>query len=617
MPDRRRFIQYLGAATGSTLLSRAAPAAARAPQPALGFAGLRHGLDEHHHLPEGYVADVLLRWGDVVTGAPAPWAPPLEQAGEQSRRFGYNNDFIAYLPLPGGGSRHGLLCVNHEYTNPRFMWPGLNLLKLRAQMTRERTAVEMAAIGHSVVEIGLEGGRWRALRGRYNRRITMDTPVGLSGPAAGHARLVTRADPSGRRARGILNPCAGGKTPWGTVLVAEENFNFVFGGALASASERLNHARYLVGSQNGYPWWPAHFSRFDLAHEPHEPNRFGWVVEIDPFAPDTDPVKRTALGRFKHEAASCVLAADGRVVVYSGDDAQFEYLYRYVSREPYRPGEPAAHARLLDEGDLYVARFFDDGRLEWLRLRYGDGPLTPANGFHDQGEVLIETRRAADLLGATRLDRPEDVEASPVDGVVYAMLTNNTRRAADELDAANPRAHNHFGHVLRLLPPGAPGTGVDHAARSFRWEHFVLAGNPADPAHRADYPGRTGDGGWFVAPDNCAFDPAGRLWIASDQGRDWPRTGMADGLWATRRDASDRYDFRRFFRAPVGAEVCGPEFTPDGCTLFLAVQHPGVDGVPGGSYDAPGTRWPDFVSGQPPRPSVLAIRREDGAEIGS
>jgi len=309
--------------------------------------------------------------------------------------------------------------------------------------------------------------------------------------------------------------------------------------------------------------------------------------------------------------------ADGRVVVYSGDDEAFEYLYRFVSSRPYNPTQREANANLLDDGELFVARFYDDGRLQWQRLQFGDGPLTPANGFSDQGDVLIETRRAADLLGATRLDRPEDVEANPSDGSVYALLTNNTSRHADELDGANPRSHNRFGHILRLLPPGAPGLSVEHAAAEFRWEIFVLAGNPAEPSHHAHYPGPTDSGGWFVTPDNCAFDPHGRIWIASDQGRAWPATGFADGLWACAAGAQGSFDFRRFFQAPIGAEVCGPEFTPDGHTLFLAIQHPGVDGLVGSDYRNPATRWPDFDTAMPPRPSVIAVTHTDDKVIGS
>lgn len=620
VPTRRHFIRYLSAslAAGAGLPLSAAGRAASADVD--WFPPLPPRSDANHHLPPGYRADILLRWGDLLGGTDdIDWDPPSMSAAEQAQRFGYNNDFLAYMPLPRGSdnSAHGLLCVNHEYTNTRFMWPDIELLTAARAMTAERTAVEQAAIGHTVVEIAFRDGRWQPLAGRFNRRLTATSAVRISGPAAGHARLRTSADPHGHTANGILNACSGGKTPWGTVLIAEENFQLYFQGNCDDARERRNHARYGVGSSRTYSWWSKHDRRFSVSAEPHEPNRFGWVVEIDPYDPARQPVKRTALGRFKHEAATCALNNDGRVVVYSGDDQAFEYLYRFVSTQRFQSDQPDHNRDLLDDGVLSVARFHADGTLEWLDLVHGNGPLTASNDFHDQGDVMIETRRAADLLGATRLDRPEDVETNPADGTVYAMLTGNPARHADLLDAANPRTNNRFGHVLRLFPPGAPGAQVAHAARAFRWELFLLAGDPAAASHNAFYPGATPENSWLAAPDNCAFDPQGRLWIASDQGRNWRETGFSDGLWACLPAADGQFEFRRFFSAPIGAEVCGPEFTPDGRHLFLAVQHPGVDGLLRSSYTEPATRWPDFDAALPPRPSVLAIRRRDGRTVGS
>ena len=616
MPTRRDFIHFL-------CLSAALPAATRswANPPsgaALRFAAQTSLADATHHVPPGYRAQILLRWGDALLDGETPWSPASQQAAEQARRFGYNNDFVAFLPLPAGSdsSTHGLLCVNHEYTNPHLMWPGLTRSAIARGMNADRTAIELAAIGHSVAEIRFDGRTWAVTRGRYNRRVTADSGAALSGPARGHRRLRTREDTDGTRVAGILNPCGGGKTPWGTVLIAEENFDVAFSGRSADPREARNHARYRVGGRRGYAWWANYHERYRLDRAPCEPNRYGWVVEIDPYEPDVAPRKLTALGRFKHEAATCALTPQGRLVVYSGDDAQFEYLYRYVSRGRFDPVNRAANRALLDDGELAVARFHADGRLAWIPLRHGSGALTAANGFEDQGDVLIEARRAADLVGATRLDRPEDVETNPVDGSVYVMLTNNTARTADAIDAANPRAHSRHGHILRLLPPGAPGTRVDHAADEFAWSVFALAGNPADPTHGADYPGATGASDWFTCPDNCAFDPTGRLWIATDQGAAWRTNGIADGLWVWGRDERNQAVFKRFLRAPFGAEVCGPEFTPDGRTLFLAIQHPGADGLPGTGYDNPATRWPDFDPTLPPRPAVLAIRREDGGLIG-
>jgi secreted PhoX family phosphatase len=619
--DRRSFLGYLGAATVSGLaggIQRTVSAAEDPGVSSLTFAEVARGVDGTHHVPPGYRAEVLLRWGDPLHEDLGPWAAGVTVPASQSRRFGYNNDFIAFMPLPRGSaaSDHGLLCVNHEYANVRFMWPGTNRANVLWVMDRERVVAEAAALGHSVVEVRRSADGWRVVHGRYNRRITADSPVAISGPAAGHVRMRARTDDTGTRVAGILFPCGGGKTPWGTVLIAEENFNLYFSGVTHDKVERRNHKRYGVGSWALFQWWAKHFERFRIDRDPTEANRFGWIVELDPYDPSLPPVKRTALGRFKHEAAACVLDRDGRVVIYSGDDEPFEYLYKFVSRDRFDPGDRRANVDLLDHGSLYVARFEDGGRVRWIELVSGRGGLTPENGFHDQADVLIETRRAADLAGATRMDRPEDVESNPRSGIVYVMLTSNAARKPGDVDGPNPRAPNRHGHIISLIPPGAPGPEVDHAADEFRWEVLLLAGDPNNTAHGARYPVPVSSDGWFVSPDNCAFDRRGRLWIATDQGHGWPANGFADGLWACDLEGPGRGLTRCFFRAPIGAEVCGPEFTPDGKTLFLAIQHPGIDGVPGADFSNPGTRWPDFTPGVPPRPSVLAITRVDGGEIG-
>lgn len=597
---------------GSTILSRPAEAAAGAST--LTFKELPHGYDEQFHVAEGHDAQVLIRWGDAVE-ADAPAFDPLNQtAAAQAKQFGYNNDYIGFLPLPKGStteSEHGLLCVNHEYTNTELMFPGLTAEDAQAKLTREQADIELAAHGHSVIEIKRVDGRWTVVQGSpFNRRITaLATEMELTGPAAGHDRLRTSADPTGRRVIGTLNNCAGGTTPWGTVLIAEENFHQYFGGDPAGGPEAINHARVGIKGKPEYAWFKYH-DRFDVEKEPNEPNRFGWMVEIDPYDPTSTPKKRTALGRFKHEGATVTVAEDGTVVAYSGDDERFDYVYRFVASRKFDASAPEANRDILDDGVLSVARFNADGTLSWLPLVHGQGPLTAANGFRDQGDVLIETRRAADLLGATPMDRPEDVETNPVTGVVYVMLTNNTKRKDDQVDGANPRAKNAHGHVLEMIPPGPRGRR-DHTADTYTWEVMIRAGNPAKVEDGAAYgPGVSADG-WLSCPDNCAFDGKGRLWIATDGA---PKAGLADGVWATDVEGAGRAVTRHFLRTPKGAELCGPVFTPDDRSFFCAVQHPGEE--KGATFAAPATRWPDFDPAMPVRPSVVVVTRKDGRAIG-
>lgn len=388
------------------------------------------------------------------------------------------------------------------------------------------------------------------------------------------------------------------------MLTTEENFNFYFGGNAAKHPQQAHLKRYGIPGAPLQSWFK-YVDRFDIAKEPNESNRFGWIVEIDPYDPKSVPVKRTALGRFKHEGAATAVAPDGRLVVFSGDDQTFEYVYRFVSRDKVDLGHPEGNRDLLDHGTLSVARFEDDGRLLWLPLVFGEGPLTAKNGFQGQADVLIETRRAADLLGATPMDRPEDVEVNPVDGKVYVVLTNNRDRLPKgsptpkkEINAANPRPKNGFGHILELV-----ASGGDHSAAEARWDFFLMGG-----------PESTNRALWMACPDNVAFDRRGRIWIVSDMGREQERIRIPDALWAADTEGEGRGVLRALYTAPIGAEFTGPCFTPDGRTLFVAVQHPGESET--AKYEAPLTRWPDFDPKLPPRPSVVAITREDGSEIG-
>ena len=580
----------------------------------LTFPELRHRLAQTDAVAEGYERQVVIRWGDPVLPGAAPFDPRAVTEASQAKQFGYNCDYLDYFPLPMGSrtADHGLLVVNHEYTNTNLIFPGMGSgRESRTRSSGPQTRAELMAHGLSVVEVKREGNAWSYVKDSpRNRRITGETPMRVAGPAAGAERMKTKDDPTGMRVLGTLNNCAGGNTPWGTVLTGEENTNYYFGGDPAKTPHQAIMRRYGIVNASLYNWW-RHQDRFDVEKEPNESFRFGWVVEFDPYDPESVPVKRTALGRFKHEGATHAVSADGRVVIYSGDDERFEYVYKFVTARPWNPNDRAANRDLLDEGTLYAGKFLEDGKVEWLPLVFGQGPLTAANGFASQADVLIETRRAADLLGATPMDRPEDVETNPVNGRVYVMLTNNSRRTAQQAGGANPRPRNIHGHVLEIIPPGAGTDRVDHAATEARWALFIAAGKPGIDAG-AQYHRATSDDGWLSCPDNCAFDSKGRIWIATDGAP--ANAGVADGLYAADTAGFGRALTRLFYQAPTGAEVCGPRFTPDDRTIFLAIQHPGEDA--GSTFERPSTRWPDFAEGMPPRPSVIAIVRKDGGPIG-
>jgi secreted PhoX family phosphatase len=603
---RRDFLKW-GTAVGTLPLVESCStmgATANAAQGStLTFTELEHGLDENFTVAQGYDHQVLLRWGDPIFSEAPAFDFQNQSRATQERQFGFNNDFIGFVSLPLGStaSDRGLLVVNHEYTDSTLMFPSGPAADT---LSKEQADVEITAHGLSVVEIRKQGENWEVVRdSRYNRRLTPFTPMRFTGAAAGSARLRTLDSADGIATLGTYGNCSGGVTPWGTILTGEENVDAYFTGDPAATDEKENYARFGMGGVNERSWGK-HYPRWNLAQNPHEALHMGWVVEIDPFDPNSVPKKRTGIGRSKHEGCNIHIDADNTVVAYSGDDSQFEYLYKFVSSRRYNPNDRAANLDLLEDGTLYVARFEDDNSLRWLPLTFGSGPLTPANGFRDQGDVLIDVRKAADLIGATKMDRPEDVEVNPVTGHVFAMLTNNVRRAPEQIDAVNPRAQNGNGQIVEFWPESGR-----HADEVFRWELFLLAGNPATTEFTAYHPAMS-QNGWLSCPDNCAFDSLGNIWIATDGAQD---SGIADGIWAAEVSGPNRALTKRFLRVPVGAEMCGPFFTPDNTSFFCSVQHPGQDST----IDAPSTRWPDFDPALPPRPSVVVITKQGGGRVGS
>ena len=592
----RRNLMKAGAGLGSAPLWGFGGNAGAAPL--LGFERIAASSADEVRVPRGYSARVLWAWGDPVghpSGSPAFKPDASNDARDQAMQAGMHHDGMHFFPVEGRND-HGLLAMNHEYTDE-----GLLHTHGMANWGRAQADKSMEAVGVSVVEVRLVSGRWDIVRpSRYARRITLTTLTRVSGAAAGHALMRTAADPSGTQVIGTMMNCANGWTPWGTYLTCEENFQAYFGARnkiVPSEAQR----RYGVGNAS-YP----HFqiaARFDLETTPNEANRFGWVVEIDPFDAQSVPVKRSALGRFKHEVAVPMTGVGGRIAFYLCDDEGFEYFYKFVTRDAWNQRDRAANRDLLDHGALYVARFDANGSGAWLPLVHGIGPLTAANGFADQGAVLIHARLAADALGATRMDRPEGCAVDERTRDVYFACSNNSARGApgakEGANPANPRVRNLFGHIVRLKEADA-----DPAALQFGWDFFALAGDPHLP--EANLKG-TIRGDAFGAPDNLFLDARGVMWIQTDMSPSLLGKGPYAALGNNQMLAADLTtgEVRRFLTAPRGAEVTGCVLTPDTRTMFVNIQHPG---------EGTSSAWPD---GGRPRSATLVIRRDDGGVVGT
>ena len=608
----------------ATPTSSAAPAEA---PPGMKFNAVAPNSEDAVVIPDGYEQGVVISWGDPVLPNAPKFDVKAQTAAAQRGQFGFNNDFAGLLPIEGQPNRF-LLVTNFEYVDPVFMFPGYDAKK----PTREQYDIEIAAMGMGVVEVERTPQGLKPVMGQYNRRITADTPFTLTGPAAGTDFVKTPADPTGRTVLGTMANCSGGVTPWGTVLSGEENFQSYFGAAEGAPkpnpvdADRLD--RYGIPLEPSELVWETFDPRFDVTKTLNETNRFGYIVEVNPWDPNSTPVKHSAMGRFRHEAATIYVTTDGTVVAYSGDDQQFDYMYKFVSSKKVQPGsgngDPASVAHnmtILDEGTLYVAKLSGDvpaneidgsGKLPakgsfsgtgtWIPL-LRSGPNGQADSLVDgvtAQEVAVFTRFAADKAGATEMDRPEDFEANPKTGKLYVALTNNDKRGTPgeaAPDAANPRNDNKSGQILEITD--------DHAATSFTWDLLLVCGDPA----AAD----TYFAGFdktkvspISCPDNVAFDSHGNLWISTDGNA----LDSNDGLFAVALEGPNRGQTKQFLTVPLGAETCGPVVTDD--LVTVCVQHPGESDE--NSIDDPLSRWPEGGNGTA-RPSVVAVWKADG-QIG-
>jgi secreted PhoX family phosphatase len=572
----------------------------------LGYDPVALGYGDEVVVPRGYTATPFVPWGTPITGSYPAFRPAANTAAEQEQQVGMHHDGMHYFAFHKGpkGSRRGLLVVNHEYSDEGYLHNGTPVAPAKETYTPEMVRKSQAAHGVSVIEVASDrDGSWDVVRSSYNRRITATTPMSFSGPAAGHPTVRTAADPRGLSPLGTMNNCSHGVTPWDTYLTCEENFNGYFrvdqtdaSGGTYTAEQQALIARYGVGGDRQS--WATHDDRFVVTpDDPNEPNRFGWVVEIDPFDPRSRPVKRTALGRVKHESAYVHVTKGGRVVVYTGDDQVNEHVYKFVSDLNWQSARARGRSP-LDEGTLYVAKFNDDGSGEWLPLVHGRPGLTTADGFTDQGDVLVRTRFAASAVGATRMDRPEWVSVDPNTGMVYLTLTNNTSPAKVE-NAANPRTPNPDGHIVRWRERGG-----DHGATRFDWDLFLIAGDGRE----------TGDGSTIAAedafgsPDGIWSDPDGRVWIQTDGSQPANANDQMLAANPSRSDRAGAPELKRFLTGVVNCEVTGVVTTPDQRTMFVNLQHPGEGG---------GSSWPRLDGITVPRSATVVVTKDDGGIVGT
>ena len=613
----------------------------------LGFNSLPNSMTDACVVPAGYVAHVLGAWGTPLDDKAAPWDKDGKNSSEDLlHSTGMHHDGMHYFPLKGSSSE-GLLVVNHEYIDENALHPN-GPTEVDGKRPVEEVRKEINAHGVAVMHIRKTSGDWKIVKNSsYNRRFTSATPMNLGGPVAGSNWVKTPFSPTGAQTRGTNNNCGNGFTPWGTYITAEENWAATF---VNTAEQPREQKRLGVPSKTGrYKWETAagdasekagEFSRFNITPRDgasalqdwrNEINGFGYLVEIDPYDAKSVATKRTAMGRFAHEGAAYGNPVAGKpLAFYSGDDSRFEYIYKFVSDAKWDPKDTdrtdriAVGAKYLDKGTLFVARFDENGKGVWLPLTESavgkDGRTLKAE-FGSLDSILINTRSAADFVGATPMDRPEWTAVHPSNGDVYLTLTNNSARKAEQgTNAANPRLNNVNGHIIRWHD--------ESDSNNFKWDIFVFGSDAAGDAD-TNRSGLT-EKNQLASPDGISFDTRGILWIQTDNGIDGGRNNsvakatndqmlavipkpLADngGGVGPAINKDNQADLRRFFIGPNEAEITGFAYTPDYSTIFLNVQHP--------------VNWPaldsDDASKVPsgkvrPRSSTVVIQKKDGGPVG-
>ena len=548
------------------------------------FDGIPSNIKDAVTLPSGYDFEVLLSWGDPL------WSkfPQFDQRNSgtsysQKGAFGDNNDGMECFSIE---NNRCLMVVNNEYTNSHILHQSRETKTAENHDDHQKSKY---AHGVSIFEIKRKESLWELVQdSKLNRRITVDTPMLVEGALKFDRRLNFREDAGKNIVLGTISNCGSGRTPWGTFLTCEEGFKGYFSTNQKNYTPDDVLKRYGV-TRDGYGYkWHDFEERFDLSKDENDLNNFGYVVEIDPFSPSSKPVKRSALGRFNHENAELVLSKEGKVVVYMGDDGHGEFLYKYVSNNLYRSGKDSSD--LLNEGQLYVAKFYADGKGEWILLN------SDSTGMKNPNDILLFTRIAGTAAGGTTMDRPEWVAADPKSSSVYCCLTNNRKRTKEETNGPNPRGKNKYGQIIKWEP-----FDFDHAATKFRWDIFVLAGNPkVHQDERAGSKNITVEN-MFACPDGLRFDKEGNMWIQTDG--NYTNTGDFEGMGNNQMLMADTKtgQISRFLVGPKECEITGLTWSPDKNTMFVGIQHPGRDG---------NSNFPDG-RGSTPRSSIIAVSRKE------